>query len=250
MSGREERGEKSGRYHNSNRNDLSECSSGRNHYRSRERSSDRYRDRDGDRYRNRERDTRRYSSRGSDRIEKQRNHDNYSFSSRRKPIPIDLRPSGILTKYLDTTTKSSSAISSNGIKSKYAPPKDEIIPTSDTCKFHLFKYNEKTDKQIEIPLFNFKSFFIFGRNSELSDIILSDEEDGDLLSKQHAVLQFKQLNGIVKCYLIDIGSTNGTFLNDDKVELPKKRYIELKNNDVFKLGDYESIIEFMVIEDK
>ncbi|KAG0678881.1 Smad nuclear-interacting protein 1 [Pichia californica] len=159
------------------------------------------------------------------------------------PIPIDLRPSGILTKYISNE---------NIIKSKYIPPDDEIIPTFENCNIHLFKFNEETNKQIEIPIFNFKSYFIFGRDNEISDIIISDNEDGDLVSKQHAVLQFRLKNDekVVKCYLIDLGSTNGTFLNDDKTELPSKRFIELKNNDVFKLGDSESIIEFMIVENK
>lgn len=169
-----------------------------------------------------------------------------------KPIPIDLRPSGILTKYLHLLPATSENIIITNSKSKYAPPEDEIIPTADNCNIHLFKYNEELDKQIEIPLYNYKSYFIFGRDAEISDIILSDEEDGDVVSKQHAVIQFresKEDKSKVKCYLMDLGSTNGTFLNDDKVELPTKRYIELKNNDFFKLGDYDSIIEFMILED-
>lgn len=198
-----------------------------------------------------------YRSRRSDRGNEDRNKSKSKSTSNSKPeqkqkpkrIPVDLKPSGILTKYLHLSDKSS--ISANDVKSKYTPPKDEIIPTPNNCRYHLFKYNEKTDEQIEIPLLNYKSFFIFGRNKEISDIVIDDDEDGDLVSKQHAVLQFRDLknDGMARLYLLDMGSTNGSFLNDDKVELPTRRFIELKNNDVFKLGDYDSILEFMVIED-
>ena len=166
------------------------------------------------------------------------------------PIPIDLRPSGVLTKYLHLSTGPN--LGSHDARSKYAAPEDAVVPTRKNCAFHLFKYNEETDTQVEVPLLNYKSYFVFGRDAELADVLVADDEDGDLVSKQHAVLQFRKggpENGNVRCYLMDIGSTNGTFLNDDKVELPTKRFIQLKNNDVFKLGDYDSVLEFMVIED-
>lgn len=168
-----------------------------------------------------------------------------------KPIPIDLKPSGILTRYLHLSNPGAgSPIRESDARAKYAPPDDSIIPTAKNSNFHLFKYNEETKQQTEIPLFNYKSFFLIGRDAELADIVIQDDEDGDLVSKQHAVLQFrKSEKGVVCCYLMDLGSTNGTFLNDSREELPTKRYIQLKNNDVFKFGDYESIVEFSVIMD-
>lgn len=184
--------------------------------------------------------------------------DSYSGRSRQvrkdliKPIPIDLKPSGILTKYLHLTTDNVKPLIDADVRNKYSPPEDAVIPDSINCKIHIFKYNEDTNKQTEIPLYNFKSFFIIGRDEELSDITISkDNEDGDLVSKQHLVIQFrKNNNGIVNCYILDLGSTNGTFLNDADDELPKKRFIQLKNKDVFRLGDPDSVLEFMVIEDQ
>lgn len=208
-----------------------------------------------------------YRDRGRDRDSHERSNTQRSTSSSTSapsPIPIDLRPSGILTKYLHLSSGQNN-LTPTDTRSKYAPPEDGIVPTRENCDFHLFKYNEETDKQVEVPLLNYKSFFVFGRDPELADIVLADEEDGDLVSKQHAVLQFRRSpkgpntdhdvdgdgdGGNVCCYLMDLGSTNGTFLNDDKSELPKKRYIQLKGNDVFKLGDYDSVVEFMLLEDK
>lgn len=169
-----------------------------------------------------------------------------------KPIPIDLKPSGILTRYLHQTSNPVTNIGATDIRNKYSPPDDAVIPTSSNCHIHLFKYNRDTDKQVEIPLFNFKSYFIFGRDEELSDITIAKEtEDGDLVSKQHAVLQFRKgTDDTVKCFLLDLGSTNGIFLNESLEELPKKRFIQLKDRDYFCLGDPESVLEFMIIEDK
>lgn len=170
------------------------------------------------------------------------------------PIPIDLRPSGVLTKYLHLSA--GQKVAPHDARAKYAPPEDAVVPTKENCAFHLFKYNEETDTQEEVPLLNYKSYFVFGRDAELADVVVADDEDGDLVSKQHAVLQFRRGRDAtadaagVRCYLMDIGSTNGTFLNDDKAELPTKRYVQLKNNDVFKLGDYDSVLEFMVLEDR
>lgn len=169
-----------------------------------------------------------------------------------KPITIDLRPSGILTKYMHITENPSTSLKVNDIGNKYTPPEDEIVPDSMNCKIHLFKYNKETDQQVEIPVYSFKSYFVIGRDEELSDIVIStDNEDGGLVSKQHAVLQFKKdVNNNANCYLLDLKSTNGTFLNDADEELPSQRYIQMKNNDFFRLGDPDSVLEFMIIQDE
>jgi smad nuclear-interacting protein 1 len=64
------------------------------------------------------------------------------------------------------------------------------------------------------------------------------------ISRQHAVIQFRLINiedpktlkksKLVKPYLMDLESANGTLLNGTKV--PTTRYIELKNKDVLKFG--------------
>lgn len=171
-------------------------------------------------------------------------------SNPQNPIPVDLTPSGVLTRYLHLSDVTKS-LSESDTKSKYSPPDDEIVPTPENCHIHLFKYNERTDKQTEIPIYNFKSYYIIGRDKELADIVVSEEEDGYLVSKEHTVLQFRKSKlGQVNCYIMDLKSTNGTFLNDSKEEIPSKRYIELKDKDFFKLGDYNSVLEFMVVHDK
>ncbi|CAG8778691.1 8422_t:CDS:1, partial [Racocetra fulgida] len=61
---------------------------------------------------------------------------------------------------------------------------------------------------------------------------------------QHAVLQFRQVSvtdentgekkSEVKPYIIDLESTNHTFVN--KAEIPTSRYVELRPSDVIKFG--------------
>ncbi|EHB18721.1 Smad nuclear-interacting protein 1 [Heterocephalus glaber] len=64
-------------------------------------------------------------------------------------------------------------------------------------------------------------------------------------SKQHAVFQcrlvkYTHADGTVgrrvKPYIIDLGSGNGTFLNNKRTE--PQRYYELKQKDVLKFGEY------------
>jgi smad nuclear-interacting protein 1 len=63
-------------------------------------------------------------------------------------------------------------------------------------------------------------------------------------SKQHAVIQYRQLRGKdVKPYLLDIESTNGTFLNGTRLEAA--RYYELKPKDLITFGESTREYVFM-----
>ena len=62
------------------------------------------------------------------------------------------------------------------------------------------------------------------------------------VSKQHAEIQI--INGEV--YLRDLDSTNGTFLNGERIEA--QRYIELREQDALKFG--ESSREYVLLHDK
>lgn len=62
-------------------------------------------------------------------------------------------------------------------------------------------------------------------------------------SGQHAVLQFRKVTEdqkdgtttqVIRPYLIDLGSTNGTFLNKQRIE--KERYYQLLPEDVVTFG--------------
>ncbi|ODV57890.1 Pml1p ASCRUDRAFT_93498 [Ascoidea rubescens DSM 1968] len=157
---------------------------------------------------------------------------------------------------------------------KYNEPADSIIPPN-TSYYYLFIFknaiqyendnhddndndddNEKQkDNQNQNHLHspsskinlsnNHTSYNLFGRDQNLAHILLNHES----CSNQHAVIQFRKIpinsnntfnsdvsdNFSIKPYLIDLESTNNTFLNDKII--PPSRYIELKNQDIINFGD-------------
>jgi ATP-dependent protease HslVU (ClpYQ) ATPase subunit len=72
--------------------------------------------------------------------------------------------------------------------------------------------------------------------SRKNDIIIDDI----LASRFHAVIQKIKSEFFIK----DTDSTNGTFLNDK--ELPKDKYVKLKENDIIKIGRTELNIKSFV----
>jgi len=79
--------------------------------------------------------------------------------------------------------------------------------------------------------------------------------DHPTCSKQHAVLQFRQVtvrNELgqpaleVKPYIIDLESANGTYLNNDKIE--PRRYIELRQADCLRFA--ESTREYILLAEE
>uniref|UniRef100_A0A0E0HHQ5 FHA domain-containing protein n=1 Tax=Oryza nivara TaxID=4536 RepID=A0A0E0HHQ5_ORYNI len=91
------------------------------------------------------------------------------------------------------------------------------------------------------------SSYLFGRERKVADIPI----DHPSCSKQHAVLQYRlvekeQPDGMmskqVRPYLMDLGSTNGTFINENRIE--PSRYYELFEKDTIKFGNSR----YMIIE--
>jgi smad nuclear-interacting protein 1 len=74
-------------------------------------------------------------------------------------------------------------------------------------------------------------------------------------SKQHSVIQYRHIQekdefggskGVVKPFIIDLESTNGTHVNDEKI--PESRFYELKAGDVIKFG--QSTREYVLLHDE
>ena len=87
-----------------------------------------------------------------------------------------------------------------------------------------------------------------GRESAVVDI----PTEHPSCSKQHAVFQFRHVikkddwgekKGRVGLYLLDLESSNGTFLNGNRVEVA--RYVECRSGDVVKFG--ESQREYVIL---
>ena len=95
-----------------------------------------------------------------------------------------------------------------------------------------------------------KSAFLIGRDKTVADILTQHAS----CSKQHAVLQYRlqqkpTADGLsteqsVRPYIMDLQSTNATFLNGAQIE--SARYYELKVKDVLRFG--ESTREYVLMD--
>lgn len=106
---------------------------------------------------------------------------------------------------------------------------------------HADHLNKKDDGLLDTYHISRQSAYLFGRERKVADIPV----DHPSLSKQHAVLQYRSLPSKqqiigegtkLQCrpYLMDLESTNGTFING--VRLESARYYELRRGDVITLG--------------
>ena len=88
-----------------------------------------------------------------------------------------------------------------------------------------------------------QSGYLLGRERRVCDIPL----DHPSCSSQHAALQFRmtekqqkmpsgesRATRLVRPYVMDLGSTNGTYVNGERVEA--QRYVELLEKDVLRFG--------------
>ncbi|GAA0172088.1 RNA splicing factor [Lithospermum erythrorhizon] len=79
------------------------------------------------------------------------------------------------------------------------------------------QYLSSGDDFVKEPLrIHHQSCYLFGRERRVADI----PTDHPSCSKQHAVLQYRQLESdqAVQPYLMDLGSTNGTYINCKRME--------------------------------
>jgi len=142
----------------------------------------------------------------------------------------------------------------NGVVLKFVEPAEARAPNT-RWRLYVFKKTRdpttvaqqqqqqqdptRDDAQfLEILHISKQSAYLFGREKKVADICVEHPS----LSKQHAVLQFRALPDKndpelkVRCkpYLMDLNSTNGTFING--VRLEDARYYELRKGDVITLG--------------
>ena len=134
----------------------------------------------------------------------------------------------------------------NGIVLKFTEPPEARTPNT-RWRFYVFKkkksgeMNNKSDDDdglLQTLHVSRQSAYLFGRERKVADIPV----DHPSLSKQHCVLQYRALpdkndrEQRIRCkpYLMDLGSTNGTFLNG--VRIDDARFYELRKGDVITLG--------------
>ncbi|WWC71976.1 uncharacterized protein I206_105935 [Kwoniella pini CBS 10737] len=133
--------------------------------------------------------------------------------------------SGLLAKETNTI---------KGVEVKYNEPPEARKPTKN-WRLYVFKGSEQVDL---IHIYR-QSCYLIGRDTVITDIPIAHPS----CSKQHSAIQYRQISEkneygdvttAVKPFIIDLDSTNGTYVND--VEIPKSRYYELRGSDVIKFG--------------
>ncbi|XP_006867607.1 PREDICTED: smad nuclear-interacting protein 1 [Chrysochloris asiatica] len=150
-------------------------------------------------------------------------------NNKEKELPAKEKPSFELSGALleDTNTF-------RGVVIKYSEPPEARIPKK---RWRLYPF--KNDEVLPVMYIHRQSAYLLGRHRRIADIPI----DHPSCSKQHAVFQYRlveytRADGTVgrrvKPYIIDLGSGNGTFLNNKRIE--PQRYYELKEKDVLKFG--------------
>ncbi|KAI7735211.1 hypothetical protein M8C21_024599, partial [Ambrosia artemisiifolia] len=123
-----------------------------------------------------------------------------------------------------------------GVTLLFTEPPDARKPDI-RWRLYVFKGGEVLNEPLYVHR---QTCYLFGRERRVADI----PTDHPSCSKQHAVLQYRQvekelpdgmLGKEVKPYIMDLGSTNGTFINDNRIE--PERYYELMEQDTIKFGN-------------
>jgi smad nuclear-interacting protein 1 len=144
------------------------------------------------------------------------------------------------TSHSDDDDRRPSSSSRNGIKSFYKEPSEARLPERH-WRLSISKDGE------DLPPYRIyrQSKYIFGRDKDQCDIRLHHSSCSNI----HAVLQYRlrvdSHGRHIYPYLIDLGSSHGTYLNRRRID--PNRYYKLEENDVIQFG--ESSKEFILILD-
>ncbi|KAG8969384.1 hypothetical protein FRC03_003075 [Tulasnella sp. 419] len=188
--------------------------------------------RDRDRERNRERSER------DDPNSRQRTSRSASPEDKSKP---NFANSGLLAAATNTVKHSDGTTT----LLKYNEPPEARKP-SQGWRLYAFKGEE----DLGLLHIDRQSAYLIGRDHLIADIAL----DHPSCSKQHAAIQFRQVQAkdewgavkaVVKPFIIDLESTNGTHVNGETI--PPSRYYELKIKDVMKFG--QSVREYVLLHE-
>ncbi|CAO3621439.1 unnamed protein product [Cunninghamella blakesleeana] len=204
------------------------------------RGEGRERDRSSKEYRNDKRNNNN-NNRDNHKNNRDKKNQQYTWGGRRSPSPEKEEeeekeePNFGLSGKLAAETNTV-----NGVELKYVEPPEAAKPKQQ-WRLYVFKGSE----QIELLYVHRQTAFLFGRDRVVVDIPI----DHPSCSKQHAVLQYRQVydketnQRLVKPFIIDLESTNGTFINGEQI--PATRYVELKIKDVITFG--QSTREYVLL---
>ncbi|QDZ24154.1 FHA domain-containing protein [Chloropicon primus] len=138
-----------------------------------------------------------------------------------------------------------------GVKLKYTEPAEARVPDK-MWRLYVFKNGKALEGEAGVMHVHRQSMYLCGRERKVVDL----PTDHPSCSGQHAVLQFREIEkddpvtGFprkhVYPYLMDLGSTNGSFINTEKLE--PQRYYQLLEGDTVKFGS--SSREYVLLHDQ
>lgn len=149
--------------------------------------------------------------------------------SNSKPVAEKQKPTFALSGKLAEDTNTF-----NGVVIKYIQPPEAKIPKR---KWRLYPF--KGDESLPFIPIHTQSAFLLGRDRKVADIPI----DHPSCSSQHAVMQYRVIpyeradgskGRKIRPYIIDLDSSNGTFLNNKRIE--SRKYYEIFDKDVLKFG--------------
>ncbi|KAH7911735.1 SMAD/FHA domain-containing protein [Hygrophoropsis aurantiaca] len=174
-----------------------------------------------------------------------RNRSGSPARSKSPPLADKAKPNFAQSGLLAAATNTVKAADGTSTVLKYNEPPEARKPPLG-WRLYVFKGDEQT----ELLHIHRQSAYLIGRDRTVADITIEHPS----CSKQHAVIQHRQIHEkdefggskpIVKPFIIDLESTNGTHVNNEAI--PTSRYYELKANDVIKFG--QSTREYVLLHD-
>lgn len=163
-----------------------------------------------------------------------------------KEILPNFEPSGLLE--LESNSK-------EGVLLKHVEPSDARCPKDFWARNRVSMKNRDIFQAVlyrkgeEVPMSTYdlelKSSYIIGRglgkssdDTEEKEVVVADIViPEETCSKQHCVIQFREVRGRLAAYVMDLESSNGTSLNG--VRLPAARYVELRSGDIINTSAVE-----------
>eukprot|EP01039_Chlorochromonas_danica_P006391 gene6391-7045_t len=125
----------------------------------------------------------------------------------------------------------------NGVVLKFTEPAEAALPDK---KWRLYVY--KGEDLVETLHIHRRSCFLLGRDTRVADVPLLHPS----CSLQHAVIQYRDVKGDVKPYLMDLQSSHGTKINGKQLETA--RYYELRPGDLIEFAT--STRQYVLLHDK
>ncbi|KAB8343197.1 hypothetical protein FH972_022787 [Carpinus fangiana] len=152
----------------------------------------------------------------------------------------NFKPTGLLAAATNTVTLGAGPAAQHIVLKYHEPPEARKPPAAQPWALYVFKGAQR--EPLATLRLGARSCWLFGREAAVADV----PTEHPSCSLQHAVLQFRHVvrrdefgeqRGRVGLYVLDLESSNGTWLNGERVAAA--RYVGLRGGDVLRFGESE-----------